>query len=167
LRRDAVVGLVGAAILLVALVGVFRFESQPPGPTYVLAQPLALPPIHGSAAPNQAYVIPQPIPYDNMTSLDFTLEASGGTFNLSVAGPDGVTHAAEGTGRVVLTIAFPAPANGTAAPPPTGPGTWNVTVTLKPAASPAPVTPPTVPVVGGSNEVSFTVTPRVTLYAAR
>lgn len=171
MRRDAVVGLVGAAILLVALVGVFRFEhaEAPAGARYVLAPPRALEAYQGSAAQGQAYAIRAQVREPNVTSLEFRLEApGGGAFTLDVIDLGGRSHQAHGTAplSVVVNVTAP-PENGSAEPPrDAAVGAWNVRITLDEAPQGAlPVTPPTaVPV--GQEGVAFTLTPYATTWRA-
>ncbi|GEM_PF-3733019 len=169
MRRDSVVGLVGAVILLVALVGVFRYESAnvDSGPLYGLAAAKTVGGFEGNAAPNQQYLSTVAVKEANLTRLDFVLDASSGTFNLSVKDPSGQVRAMQGSApvRVSFPVA-PVPANGTQPANATaGQGAYTVTVTLVSGAS-GPQVPVTVPVVGSSG-TPFKVTAMATSYEAR
>jgi hypothetical protein len=166
------VGLVGAAILLLALVGVFRYESAGTGTgvTYSAAAPKALQTFDGSASGTQAYVVPLQVNEPNLTALDFRLEASGATFNVTVVDPSGQTHAMQGpTPLSVMVAVAPLPQNGTVpADDHPGVGTWNVTITMVQAPSsggPVP-TPPTLLPGSSAAAVPFHLTPYATEWVA-
>ncbi len=166
-------GLVGALILLLALVGVFRYESATPptGVGYAALAPKALREYDGTASQGTAYHVPAQVAEANLTALEFRLEASGGTFNLTVVDPSGAVRAAQGTPP--LSVAFPVaplPENGTApADDHPGNGQWNLTITMvqAPAAGGPVPTPPTPLPGSGPPTVAFQVTPYATEWAAR
>lgn len=145
MRRDAVVGLVGGAILLVALVGVFRFESVPQASTgaWSLVGPAALGSFDGSASANQDYVLNVTVRNASLARVGFLFEGQGGgPFHVAVKAPNGTTKDAQGSGALNLTFDVQ-PAPGEGEPNATaGQGEWLVTVRYAPAAPPVAVPTP-------------------------
>jgi hypothetical protein len=157
MKRDLVIGIVGAAILVAAMVGVFRYEAARAGSAYDVewtTTTLDGPVQAGETAEGQRSEVTLAISEANLTALTFVLTwtddvGAGDEFQLTVVDPAGeVSQSARSTtGEIALTF------EGLATAPPasrvvatsesdaraqlarqhtitTGTGTWSVIVEL-------------------------------------
>lgn len=191
LKKDLVIGIVGTAILVVAMVGVFRFEAAQAGSNFTVTfgeNETALPPVAERTEAGAATDTDVAIGNANLTKVVFTLQWADDTaapngpdsFTLSVTSPGGETKEASGSSGT-LEVAFeglnPPPAEAVlsardesdasarAAELYTttgGNGTWVVKVTLTDVGNPG-TGALTVPQDTGNE---WTLTPTVTTYRA-
>lgn len=163
-NRDVVIGIAGAAILVVAMVGVFVFEhDNAQANTTGGASPAATagPTVTGSVAVGKNDVKIANVTATNATNVTFhlTWKATQGkdTLKLTVAPPTGsnitagAVSEAKDTGDITVSVAVPTGANPA--------GGWKVQVDfVKADATPVGgvITPPT-PAGGTDASVSYTV----------
>lgn len=193
MKKDLVIGLVGTAILVTAMVGVFRFEAAQGGSAFSVTfstTTTELTPV--DRATNEGESTPEGVDVAtrNATVVEFVLSWSDDTanslpdeFNLTVVSPTGATRATQGSGSP-LTVRFEAV---NVLPPQTrvlagsqeeaharaaldytgnaGVGSWNVTIQLVSAGDVGQASNPA-PVLQDTGN-SWTLTPKVTAYAAQ
>lgn len=193
-KKDTIIGIVGTLILLVAMVGVFRYEaSQGAGSSFAVDWPVsetAAAALTGRTTEGESQQDGVAIDRANLTKVSFVLEwtddvqgSAPDRFNLTVVAPDGTTRSAEGdAGEVVVTF------EGLGNPPPGvqvlganeaevsarmarqystngGAGTWNVTIKLLTAGDQnAPVGNLAIQADNGND---WTLTPRLSAYQAK
>lgn len=193
LKKDLVIGLVGTAILVAAMVGVFRFEAAQGGSSFSVtfsSSTTELPAVDGATDEGGASEEAVEVATANATAIEFELawtddNANSGPdeFNLTVTSPEGESRSVQGSGSP-LTLTF----EGLNQPPPearvlgssaedareragrefatrAGTGVWNVTVRLVAAGDVAQAENP-LPLAQDTGN-AWTLTPRVTAYAAR
>lgn len=123
MKRDLVIGIVGAAILLAAMVGVFRYEAARAGDAFDVAwttETSAGPSTSGQTAEGAESQVTLSVNQTNLTSLTFFLNwtddiGDPDEFELTVIDPDGVSQTVTGsTGSLAVTFS-----NLSATPPPT------------------------------------------------
>jgi hypothetical protein len=148
-----VVGIVGAAILVAGMVGVFAYErnvAPPPTGTSTdggagggaIPQPASA---SGTTSVGQATTTAVHVNATRASFANFTVswtpgQTSSDTLQVNVTGPSGEKATQSGNGgRIVLSIPVPAGASPT--------GDWNVTIAFVSAALAGPVTPPVNPPV--------------------
>lgn len=193
MKKDLVIGLVGTAILVTAMVGVFRFEAAQAGTSFEVVFPTTtsdLAAVEGAtdegASSSEVVDVTRP----NATTIEFVLTWTDDTansapdeFNLTVVGPTGATRSIQGA-TSPLTVRF----EQLNSPPPearvlgaseedararasiefmtsAGMGAWNVTVLLVAAGDVGQPDNP-VPLAQDTGN-TWTLTPRVTAYEAR
>ncbi|HVL47683.1 MAG TPA: hypothetical protein VM889_03915 [Candidatus Thermoplasmatota archaeon] len=168
MNRDTVIGIVGAAVLIVAMVGVFVYErdraaallDDGDGGNLEIAS-LAGPEAQGVVKLGQSMEGKLNVTTHNLTKIDFTLawKAAQGkdTLALTVTPPPGVATNSTLTmvsdsGTIVLTVdlANPKPARDHVT---TGAGEWGFKVEFKKATGVAPDPVP----VGKDESVGFTL----------
>lgn len=187
------IGLVGTAILVTAMVGVFRFEAAQGGSSYGVtfaSSTTDLAPIDGGADEGESADVTVDITTSNATAIEFVLAWTDETansgpdeFNLTISSPSGATRSVQGS-TSPLSLRF----DGLNQPPPEarvlgsseedarekaardfasseGVGVWNVTLTLVAAGDVAQADNP-IPLAQDTGN-SWTLTPKVTAYAAQ
>lgn len=171
MHRDTVIGLVGVAILVAAMVGVFSYEqSQAAGIGGALAlQNVTLPAVTGSTPLGETTDETVAIDQTGITNVTFTLRWTPGagvdTLAIAVVPPEGasaqqVFDAQGDTGELVVTVPVPNTSQAGAL----GTGGWQVSVQFTSASSGLPQEPP-VPVPGTTDaEVSWTLDTTVQHY---
>lgn len=168
MNRDTVTGIVGAAILVVAMVGVFQYErtigaaraglddgdfslTTLPGPSLSEATPL------GQSTDSVVSVAQQ-----NLTNVTFKLTWSGqstNTLSMAVQVPadmGGATYVSESEsdGEIVITVPVPNAQPAAGAPTMLGVGDWQVSVAFESATS---TTPTPLPPVGQDESVTWSL----------
>lgn len=107
MKRDLVIGIVGAFILIAAMVGVFRYEAARAGSAYDVewaTTQLAGPGDAGTAAAGDRAEVPLNVTQTNLTSIAFVLTwtddvGSGDVFRITVVDPTGeMSQEQEGAG---------------------------------------------------------------------
>lgn len=114
MKKDLVIGLVGTAILVTAMIGVFRFEAAQSGSSFDVAWPTATaagPSEEGRTEEGQETPVELNVTASNVTRIEFVLEwtddveqSGPDTFELRVTAPNGTEYAAEPSaeGRLVV-----------------------------------------------------------------
>lgn len=170
MNRDTITGLVGAAILVVAMVGVFQYERSlgaqaATDPGDLTLQSFDGPTISETTALGEATDSLVNITHERAANVTFTLTWSGASTNtLSVAldAPDAVTSDVmtdeSDTGTITITVAVPQDAQAAAASE-----DWKVSVAFVNAAGtgPSPLPPP----AGPDASVTWTLTTSVEAWA--
>lgn len=118
MKKDVAIGLVGTAILVVAMLGVFRYEATQGGSSWQVDFETATAPAtlaSGTTAEGRESALGVDVDRANLTRAEFALEwtddaGSPDEFELRVTSPEGETRAARGTnGRVSVLFDHLAP----------------------------------------------------------
>ncbi len=168
MNRDVLTGVIGAALLVVAMVGVFAYERAAAGEDGE-AQDTVLPPrnpavdsLTGTVAVGASDSKTVPIPASSASNATFHLSwaATNGrdTLQFSLVAPagsnitEGLRSPPSDNGRLTLAVRIPSGANAT--------GEWKVTVQFvnaEPALLPGGIPPPTPPPNSTDASVAYRV----------
>jgi hypothetical protein len=183
MNKDTVIGIVGAVILVGAMVAVFVYERNSPAAQQAAAAAnggafslvtAAGPSAKDSVALGASKDATISIARQNLTNATFTLTWTAGsgkdTLSLMVMGPDGLgsmTATKSDTGKVTVTVPIPNAAPTPGSPTTKGVGDWKVTVKFESADPGLPVSPPVNPPVGTDSSVSWSVSTDLQGYEAK
>lgn len=116
MNKDLVIGLVGTAILVTAMIGVFRFEAAQAGNTFDVAWPTSTvegPTEEARTLEGETTPVTLNLTTQNVTRIEFTLawtddvaQSDPDTFSLRATAPDGTVHEAtpSESGTLTLTV---------------------------------------------------------------
>lgn len=114
MNKDFVIGLVGTAILVTAMIGVFRFEAAQSANTFDVAWPTGTvegPTEEARTLAGETTPVTLNLTTQNVTRIDFVLtwtddveQSAPDTFNLRATAPDGTVHEAEASSSGTLTL---------------------------------------------------------------
>lgn len=158
MKKDLVIGIVGTAILVLAMIGVFRFEASQEGPSYAVTWPtsdVAGPVLEDRSEEGAATTSPLVLNATNVTRVVFALTwtddvdgSAPDSFEVSIVSPTGEVRNATGdNGRIEIVFdgVDPQPTDLTligtddadaearlraSYTGQRGVGTWNVTITI-------------------------------------
>lgn len=158
MNRDTITGIVGAVILVTAMIGVFQYERSISAATGNSAGALTLANVTGSSltgslAAGATFDDVVNVTHGNLTLVTFTLQYDGGAgLSLNVESPTGNSSSGDGNGA---TVSFVVGSAESSAGTPWTLGTGDYKVSVANTDAPQPTDP--VPVVGGGAATAFEV----------